>query len=123
MTKHEKEKPLMRGTLRRRNCYLEGREIQYFDRTWAASFSICRYSAICEKRTPEWKNMAKKEKLDPETEELIKWCIEVEGFLVAGGATVAQAQDFIEDQVEWLTDQFYDGVTPEEAAKASLSDD
>jgi hypothetical protein len=67
--------------------------------------------------------MAKKEKLDPETEELIKWCIEVEGFLVAGGATVAQAQDFIEDQVEWLTDQFYDGVTPEEAAKASLSDD
>jgi hypothetical protein len=67
--------------------------------------------------------MAKKEKLDPETEELIKWCIEVEGFLVASGATVAQAQDFIEDQVEWLTDQFYDGLTPEEAAKASLSDE
>jgi hypothetical protein len=67
--------------------------------------------------------MAKKEKLDPETEELIKWCIEVEGFLVAAGATVAQAQEFIEEQVEWLTDQFYDGLTPEEAAKAALSDD
>jgi hypothetical protein len=67
--------------------------------------------------------MAKKEKLDPETEELIKWCIEVEGFLVAGGATVAQAQEFIEDQVEWLTDQFYEGLTPEDAAKAAFSDD
>lgn len=64
--------------------------------------------------------MAKKEKLDPETEALIKWCIEVEGCLVAGGATVAQAQEFIEDQVEWLTDLFYDGLTPEEAAKAAL---
>ncbi|MEC4719734.1 hypothetical protein RY831_11290 [Noviherbaspirillum sp. CPCC 100848] len=64
--------------------------------------------------------MAKKEKLDPETEALIKWCIEVEGFLVKGGATVAQAQEFIEEQVEWLTDLFYDGLTPEEAAQASL---
>lgn len=52
--------------------------------------------------------MAKKEELDPETLELINWCIEVEGFLVAGGATVAQAQDHIEEQVEWFTDQFYD---------------
>ena len=67
--------------------------------------------------------MAKKEKLDPETEELIKWCIEVEGFLVAGGATVAQAQDFIEDRVEWLTDLYYDGMSAEEAAKAALSDE
>lgn len=67
--------------------------------------------------------MAKKEKLDPEVEELIKWCIEVEGFLVAGGATVEQAQEFIEDQVEWLTDQFYEGLTAEDAAKAALSDD
>jgi hypothetical protein len=66
--------------------------------------------------------MAKKEKLDPETEELIKWCIEVEGFLVAGGATLEQAQEFIEDQVEWLTDQFYEDLTPEEAAKAALKD-
>ena len=65
--------------------------------------------------------MAKKEKLDPETLELIKWCIEVEGFLVAGGATVQQAQDHIEEQVEWFTDMFYDGLTPEEAAKEALN--
>jgi hypothetical protein len=51
--------------------------------------------------------MAKKEKLDPETEALIQWCTEVEGFLVAGGATLAQAQEHIEEQVEWFTDQFY----------------
>ena len=50
--------------------------------------------------------MAKKEKLDPETMALIQWCIEVEGFLVAGGATMAQAQDHIEEQVEWFTDMF-----------------
>jgi pyridoxine 5'-phosphate synthase PdxJ len=65
--------------------------------------------------------MAKKEKLDPETAALIKWCIEVEGFLVAGGATLAQAQQHIEEQVEWFTDQFYEGLTPEEAAKAALN--
>jgi len=70
----------------------------------------------------EVKIMAKKEKLDPETEALIKWCIEVEGFLVAGGATLAQAQEHIEEQVEWFTDLFYEGLTPEEAAKAALND-
>jgi hypothetical protein len=43
-------------------------------------------------------------------------------FLVAGGATLAQAQEHIEEQVEWFTDQFYDGLTPEEAAKAALND-
>jgi hypothetical protein len=63
----------------------------------------------------------KNEELDPETLELINWCIEVEGFLVKGGATVAQAQDHIEEQVEWFTDQFYDGLTPEEAAKEALA--
>ncbi|MBB5202482.1 hypothetical protein [Glaciimonas immobilis] len=66
--------------------------------------------------------MAKKEELDPETLALINWCIEVEGFLVKGGVTLAQAQEHIEDEVEWFTDQFYDGLTPEEAAKAALSD-
>jgi hypothetical protein len=66
--------------------------------------------------------MAKNTKLDPETLALIKWCTEVEVFLVKGGATLAQAQDHIEEQVEWFTDQFYDGLTPEEAAKAALSD-
>lgn len=65
--------------------------------------------------------MAKKEKIDPEEQALIEWCIAVEGFLVAGGATLAQAQDHIEEEVEWFTDQFYDGLTPEEAAKAALA--
>ena len=63
----------------------------------------------------------KKPELDPEEEALIKWCIEVEGYLVAGGATLAQAQEHIEEQVEWFTDQFYDGLTPEEAAKEALA--
>lgn len=66
--------------------------------------------------------MAKKEQLDPEAEALIKWCTEVEGFLVAGGATVAQAQEHIEEEVEWFTDLFYEGLSPEEAAKQALSD-
>lgn len=66
--------------------------------------------------------MAKKnDELDEETMALIQWCIEVEGFLVAGGATQAQAQEYIEDQTDWLTDQFYDGVTAEDAAKEALS--
>ena len=65
--------------------------------------------------------MAKKETLDPETLALIQWCTEVEKYLVAGGATLTQAQDHIEEQVEWFTDQFYDGLTPEEAAKAALN--
>lgn len=58
---------------------------------------------------------------DPDEVALIEWCIEVEGFLVAGGATLRQAQEHIEEQAEWFTDQFYDGLTPEEAAKAALS--
>ena len=65
--------------------------------------------------------MAKKEKLDEETLALINWCIEVEGCLVQGGATVAQAQDHIEEQIEWFTDQFFEGLTPEQAAKEALA--
>jgi len=65
--------------------------------------------------------MTKKEKLDPETAALIQWCTEVEGYLVAGGATLSQAQEHIEEQVEWFTDMFYNGLSPEEAAKAVLS--
>jgi len=64
--------------------------------------------------------MAKKEKLDPETEALIQWCTEVEQFLVKGGVTLAQAQEHIEEEVEWFTDLFYDGLSPEEAAKQAL---
>ncbi|MFZ6817008.1 hypothetical protein [Undibacterium sp. Ji22W] len=67
--------------------------------------------------------MAKKnEELDEETMAVINWCIEVEGYLVKGGATQAQAQEFIEEEIEFLTDQFYDGLTPEEASKIALSD-
>jgi len=65
--------------------------------------------------------MAKKEQLDEETMALINWCIEVESFLVAGGATQKQAQEHIEEQVEWFTDLFYDGLSPEEAAKEALA--
>ena len=65
--------------------------------------------------------MAKKEEIDEETMALINWCIEVEGFLVKGGATQKEAQDHIEEQVEWFTDLFYDGLTPEEAAKEALA--
>jgi hypothetical protein len=66
--------------------------------------------------------MARKdEKLDDETMALIQWCIEVEHHLVAGGATQAQAQEHIEEQVEWFTDMFYDGLTPEQAAKEALA--
>lgn len=65
--------------------------------------------------------MAKKEELDPEIAALIAWCTEVEKHLVAGGATLAQAQEHIEEEIEWFTDQYYDGLTPEEAAKAALN--
>ncbi|MGV7207164.1 hypothetical protein ACLB1G_04850 [Oxalobacteraceae bacterium A2-2] len=63
----------------------------------------------------------KKDDLDEETLALIHWCIEVEGWLVQGGATVAQAQEHIEEQIEWFTDQFYDGLSPEQAAKEALA--
>jgi hypothetical protein len=65
--------------------------------------------------------MAKKEQLDAETLALINWCIEVEDFLIAGGATQKQAQEHIEEHVEWFTDLFYDGLTPEQAAKEALA--
>jgi len=66
--------------------------------------------------------MAKKKGgIDPDEQALIEWCIEVEGLLVAAGATVREAQQHIEEEAEWFTDQFYDGLTPEEAAKAALN--
>jgi hypothetical protein len=65
--------------------------------------------------------MAKKNTLDPDEAALIQWCIEVEDLLVAAGATVRQAQEHIEEQAEWFTDMFYDGLTPEEAAKEALN--
>ncbi len=65
--------------------------------------------------------MAKKGTPDPDEIALIEWCIEVEGFLVAAGATLREAQDHIDEQAEWFTDQFYEGLTPEEAAKEALN--
>ncbi|GGI19216.1 MAG: hypothetical protein REI95_03720 [Oxalicibacterium faecigallinarum] len=65
--------------------------------------------------------MAKKEEIDEETQAILDWCIEVEGFLVKGGASRKEAQDHIEEQIEWFTDLFYDGLTPEEAAKEALA--
>lgn len=61
-----------------------------------------------------------KDEPDAETLAVIHWCIEVEGWLVQGGATQAQAQEFIEAEIEELTDWFYDGLTPEEAAHKAL---
>jgi len=68
--------------------------------------------------------MAKKNeqvKLDEETLALLAWCAEVETHLVAAGATESEAQLHIEEQAEWFTDQFFDGLTPEEASKAALA--
>lgn len=65
--------------------------------------------------------MAKKnQEPDEETLAIIHWCIEVETHLVKGGATREQAQDFIEEEIELLTDQYYDGLSAEEAAQEAL---
>ncbi|MCQ9617554.1 hypothetical protein L1889_13400 [Paenalcaligenes niemegkensis] len=65
--------------------------------------------------------MAKKDLPDPDEVALIEWCIQVEGLLVAAGATLREAQDYIDENAEWFTDLFYDGLTPEEAAKEALN--
>ena len=41
---------------------------------------------------------------------------------MAAGATRSQAQDHIEEEAEWFTDQFYEGLSPEEAARAALKE-
>ena len=64
----------------------------------------------------------KKNDIDAETMAVINWCIEVEAYLIAAGATQDQAQDHIEENVEWFTDLFYDGLSPEQAAKEALND-
>ena len=63
----------------------------------------------------------RKEELDEETMALIAWCIEVEDFLVAGGASINEAQDHIEEEIEWFTDRYYDDMSPEAAAKETLA--
>ncbi|MBV8679612.1 MAG: hypothetical protein JO338_04090 [Aquitalea sp.] len=62
----------------------------------------------------------KHEELDPDTEALLQWCAEVETLFVAAGATQDEAQQQIEENAEWFTDMFFDGLSPEEAAKAAL---
>ncbi len=64
----------------------------------------------------------KKNDIDPETMAVIEWCIQVEGFLVAAGATQPEAADHIEENAEWFTDLYYDGLTPEQAAAEALND-
>lgn len=62
----------------------------------------------------------KHESLDPDEVALIQWCTEVEELFVKAGAPRGEAQQYIEDEAEWLTDMFYEGLSPEEAAKAAL---
>ena len=40
--------------------------------------------------------MAKKEEVDADTLALIQWCTEVEEYLVAAGASLREAQGYIE---------------------------
>jgi hypothetical protein len=64
----------------------------------------------------------KQEQLDPDTVALLEWCAEVEELLVAAGATRDQAQSHIEEQAEWFTDQFFDGLSAEDAARSALAE-
>jgi len=66
--------------------------------------------------------MARKPELpDPDEVALIQWCTEVEELFVAAGASREESQQHIEDEAEWFTDMFYEGLTPAEAAKAALN--
>lgn len=58
---------------------------------------------------------------DPDEIALIQWCTEVEELFIAAGATRNEAQAHIEDEAEWFTDLFYEGLTPEEAAREALN--
>jgi hypothetical protein len=63
----------------------------------------------------------KEDELDPDTIALLQWCAEVEALFVAAGAKPEEAQQQIEENAEWFTDMFFDGLSPEEAAKAALN--
>jgi hypothetical protein len=63
----------------------------------------------------------KEDALDPDTIALLQWCAEVEALFVAAGAKPDEAQQQIEENAEWFTDMFFDGLSPEEAAKAALN--
>ncbi|VCU70327.1 hypothetical protein PIGHUM_02397 [Pigmentiphaga humi] len=66
--------------------------------------------------------MANDKDLDPDLQALLAWCGEVEKLLVQAGASLEEAREYIEEEAEWFTDQFYEGMTPEEAARQSLND-
>ena len=59
---------------------------------------------------------------DPDEIALIEWCTEVEELFIAAGVTRREAQRYIEEEAEWFTDMFYEGFTPEQAAKEALAD-
>ncbi len=64
--------------------------------------------------------MSKKSNYDPDEQALLEWCMEVEELLIAGGATRRQAQEYIEEEAEWFTDMYYDGLSPDEAAQQAF---
>ena len=59
---------------------------------------------------------------DPDEVALIEWCTVVEELFVAAGVPRHEAQQYIEDEAEWLTDLFYEGLSPEEAARQALKE-
>jgi hypothetical protein len=64
----------------------------------------------------------KQEQPDPDEIALIEWCTAVEELFVTAGVPRREAQQYIEDEAEWFTDMFYEGYTPEQAAKEALAD-
>lgn len=59
---------------------------------------------------------------DPDLQALFEWLEEVEDKLVEAGAKRHEAQEYIEEEADWFTDQFYEGLSAAEAAQASLND-
>ena len=67
--------------------------------------------------------MARKQPaIDPDELALIEWCTHIEELFIAAGVSRKEAQQHIEEEAEWFTDMFYEGLTPEDAAKAALAD-
>lgn len=64
----------------------------------------------------------KQQNADPDEVALIEWCTVVEELFVAAGVPRRDAQRYIEDEADWFTDMFYDGLSAEEAARAALAD-
>lgn len=64
----------------------------------------------------------KTQEVDPDEVALIEWCMVVEELFVTAGVPRHEAQQYIEDEAEWFTDMFYDGLSAEEAAKQALKD-